>query len=123
VKRSFAIALKRAGIRDFHFHDLSQTMASLAMMSGKIDIATLSKILGQKSLKRSMKYAHLAPAHLQKAVFVMDEVYRVSTDIELAQSNEKGLADESQPFENLVELRGNLTRFASRRDKSPRVLP
>lgn len=76
------------------------------MMSGKIDIATLSKLFGHKSLKQTMKYAHLAPAHLQKAVFVMDDVYRVSTDTKLAQSNEKGLTDESQPFENLVELRG-----------------
>ena len=75
VKHSFNTAVKNAGITDFHFHDLRHTFASLAMMSGKIDIATLSKILGHKSLKQTMKYAHLAPAHLQKAVFVMDEVY------------------------------------------------
>jgi integrase-like protein len=93
-------------IRDFHFHDLRHTFASLAMMSGQIDIATLSKLLGHKSLKMTMKYAHLAPAHLQKAVFVMDEVYNISTGTKLVQSNEKGLAIESQPSENLVELRG-----------------
>ena len=79
VKQSFNTAVKNARITDFHFHDLRHTFESLAMMTGKIDIATLSKILGHKSLKQTMKYAHLAPAHLQKAVFVMDEVYSLPT--------------------------------------------
>jgi integrase len=106
VKHSFASAVKNAGIRDFHFHDLRHTFASLAMMSGKIDIATLSKLLGHKSLKMTMKYAHLAPAHMTKAAFVMDEVYSLPTDTKLTQSNEKGSVNNDQPFENLVELRG-----------------
>ena len=106
VKRSFATALRNAGIRDFRFHDLRHTFASLAMMSGRIDIATLSKILGHKSLKMTMKYAHFAPAYLQKAVFVMDQVLNPPTDTKLALSNEKGLVNDDQPFENLVELRG-----------------
>ncbi len=83
VKRSFNSAVKNAGITDFHFHDLRHTYASLAMMSGKIDIATLSKLLGHKSLKQTMKYAHLAPAHLTKAAHVMDEVYSLPTDTKL----------------------------------------
>ncbi len=109
VKHSYASAVKKAGLQDFHFHDLRHTFASLAMMSGKIDITTLSKILGHKSLKMTMKYAHLAPAHLQKAVFVMDEVYnpqKSPTGTKLVQSNEKGSVNDDQPFENLVELRG-----------------
>ncbi len=110
VKHSFTSAVKDAGLKDFHFHDLRHTFASLAMMSGKIDIATLSKILGHKSLKMTMKYAHLAPAHLQKAVFVMDEVYNLPnnspTGTKLVQSNEKGLASDGQPSDFLVELRG-----------------
>jgi len=62
IKHSFNSAVKRTGIRDFHFHDLRHTYASLAMMSGKIDIAALAKLLGHKSLKMTMTYAHLAPA-------------------------------------------------------------
>ena len=72
VKRVFAEALKKAEIRDFHFHDLRHTFASHAMMSGEIDIATLSKLLGHKSIKMTIRYAHLAPAHLMKAVHVME---------------------------------------------------
>ncbi len=39
----------------------------------------------------------------------MDEVYSLPTDTKLTQSNEKGLTENGQPFDNLVELRGNLT--------------
>ena len=42
-------------------------------MSGKIDIATLSKLSGHKNLKQTMKYAHLSPAHLTKAAHAMDQ--------------------------------------------------
>ncbi len=86
VKRSFKTAAKTAGLTDLHFHDLRHTYASLAMMSGKIDIATLSKLLGHKNLKMTMKYAHLAPTHLTKAAHVMDEVYDLSTSTKLTQS-------------------------------------
>ena len=58
-----------------------------------------------KSLKQD-EVRQPRTAHLQKAVFVMDEVYALQADTKLALSNEKGLANESQPFENLVELRG-----------------
>ena len=48
-------------------------------MTGKTHILTLSMILGHKSLKQTMKCAHLAPAHLQKAIFLMDAVYNLPT--------------------------------------------
>jgi site-specific recombinase XerD len=90
--------LRYAGIAELHFHDLRHAFASLATMSGKINIATLSKILDHKSLEQTMKYAHLSTVQLQKAVFVMDDVYGLPTHTKLAQSNEKGLAIESQPL-------------------------
>ena len=68
------------------------------MMSGQIDIATLSKLLGHKSLKMTMKYAHLAPAHMMKAALVMDEVFSLSTGTKLVQSNKKGSVNIDQPF-------------------------
>ncbi len=106
VKRSFAAALKRAGIRDFHFHDLRHTYASQAMMSGQIDIATLSKLLGHKSLKMTMKYAHLAPAHLTKAANVMDDVFKNLTGTKLVQLNEKGSVNEDQPLDSMERVAG-----------------
>jgi len=93
INHSFNSAVKRAGIRDFHFHDLRHTYASHAMMSGEIEITTLSKLLGHKSFKMTMKYAHLAPAHLTKAAHVMDKVLNPPTGTKLVKLNEKGLSD------------------------------
>ncbi len=90
IQYAFSEALKRAGIKDFHFHDLRHTFASLFMMNGG-DIATLSRLLGHKTLKMTMRYAHFAPAHMQKAVSVMDKVFgktETGTDTKLAQSPE-----------------------------------
>jgi len=77
---------KLAGLRDFHFHDLRHIYASLAVMSGEIDIATLSQLLGHKGLKMTKKYAHFAPDYLTKAAHVMDGVLNIFTDTIVAQS-------------------------------------
>ena len=37
-----------------------------------VDITTLSKLRGHKSLKMTLRYAHLAPSHLVKAVNILD---------------------------------------------------
>ena len=56
---------------DFHFHDLRHTFASHLIMSG-VDITTVSRLLGHKSLKMTLRYSHLAPAHLKNAVNILD---------------------------------------------------
>lgn len=75
VRRSFNTALRKAGIYDFHFHDLRHTFASHLMMAC-VDIATISKLLGHKSLKMTMRYSHLAPKHLTEAVDRLDSALR-----------------------------------------------
>lgn len=71
VKRSFKTALRRAGIRDFHFHDLRHTFASHLVMAG-VDLTTVSRLLGHKTLTMTLRYAHLAPSHMVKAVDILD---------------------------------------------------
>jgi len=78
LKRSFQRACKKAGIRDFHFHDLRHTFASQLVMSG-VDITTVSKLLGHKSLKMTLRYAHLSSAHLEDAVKKIDTIFRPKT--------------------------------------------
>ena len=67
VKHSFTSALKRAGIRDFRFHDLRHTFASNLVMSGA-DIVTVKELLGHKSIKMTMRYSHLSQQHKKEVV-------------------------------------------------------
>lgn len=48
IKRSFNTALRRAEIRDFHFHDLRHTFASHLMMNG-CTLRDVQELLGYKS--------------------------------------------------------------------------
>jgi integrase len=78
VKRSFKTACKRAGITDFHFHDLRHTFASHLVMAG-VDITTVSKLLGHKSLNMTLRYSHLAPSHIKQAVDILDNAINEKT--------------------------------------------
>jgi integrase len=87
VKRSFKTALKKSKIQDFHFHDTRHTFASHLVMAG-VDITTVSRLLGHKSLTMTLRYAHLAPAHMQKAVNILDNALNEKTiSTKLAQFN------------------------------------
>jgi len=71
VKKSFYAACRRAGIKDFRFHDLRHTFASHLVMAG-IDITTVKTLLGHKTLTMTLRYSHLAPSHTQNALSVLD---------------------------------------------------
>lgn len=60
IKRSFRTVLKRAGIKDFHFHDLRHTSASYMVMRGA-SLKAVQEHLGHTSLTMTQKYAHLSP--------------------------------------------------------------
>ena len=67
IKKSFSSALVRAKIPDFVFHDLRHTFASHLVMAG-VDIVTVQKLLGHKTLTMTLRYAHLANAHRINAI-------------------------------------------------------
>jgi len=67
VTNSWRTARKKAGIKDFRFHDLRHTFASWLVMDG-IDIYTVKDLLRHKSIEMTMRYTHLAPEHKQAAV-------------------------------------------------------
>ncbi len=73
LKKSFATACRKAKLDDFHFHDLRHTFASQLVMNG-VDITTVSKLLGHATLTMTLRYAHLAPNHLQNAVEVLSRL-------------------------------------------------
>ena len=67
---AFRSAIRRCGIQlpeGQLTHVLRHTFASHFIMNGG-NILTLQRILGHSSLAMTMRYAHLAPEHLQEAV-------------------------------------------------------
>lgn len=63
--RAWQKALKRAGIKDFRWHDLRHTWASWHVQNGT-PLYDLQEMGGWKSEKMVRRYAHLAPANLAK---------------------------------------------------------
>lgn len=76
IKHSWQTAVKRAGIKDFRFHDLRHTFASQLVMAG-VDIVTVKELLGHKSLIMTLRYAHLAPSHKKKALSILEKTLEI----------------------------------------------
>lgn len=68
LRSTFDGCLKRAGLRDFRFHDLRHSFASHLVMAG-VDIRTVGELMGHKSgLRMTMRYSHLSPEHKLEAI-------------------------------------------------------
>jgi len=74
IKKGFLSALKRAGIEDFHFHDLRHTFGSHLVMQG-VDLKTVQQLMGHKQIKTTMRYSHLSPEYVQEAIKRLDSVW------------------------------------------------
>ncbi len=75
VYRHFKKALKKAGIKDFRFHDLRHCYGSWNAQNG-VDLLPLSKLLGHKDLRMTKRYSHLNTASLLKAVGPLERSYQ-----------------------------------------------
>jgi integrase len=67
TRTAFHMALARAGITGFLFHDLRHTAASHLVMRGGSP-KDVPEILGHADLRMTNRYALLSPAHLRGAV-------------------------------------------------------
>lgn len=63
LRQPWEKALKTAGIRDFHWHDLRHTAASYLAMSG-VSLVEISKILGHRTMQMVSRYSHLSDGHI-----------------------------------------------------------
>jgi integrase len=66
-REAFENAVKRAGIKDFHFHDLRHTCASYLAMNGA-SLLEIAEVLGHKTLAMVKRYAHLTEGHTRSVV-------------------------------------------------------
>lgn len=73
LRRSFRLALKKAGIEDFHFHDLRHTFATRLVQAG-IELYKVQRLLGHKSPMLTQRYAHHYPESLRDGVEVLDRI-------------------------------------------------
>ena len=74
IKKGFSSALKRAGIKDFRFHDLRHTFGSHLVMQG-VGLRTVQQLMGHKEIRMTMRYSHLSPEYVQKAVESLDNLW------------------------------------------------
>lgn len=63
LRTAWEIALKKAEITDFHWHDLRHTAASYLAMSG-VSLVEIAKILGHRTMQMVSRYSHLADEHI-----------------------------------------------------------
>ncbi|MEJ2794952.1 site-specific integrase [Iodobacter sp. LRB] len=63
---AFISARKNAGLENFTFHDLRHEAASI--FAPKMEVATLAKVFGWKTLQMAMRYYHPSPKDLVAAV-------------------------------------------------------
>lgn len=71
LRKSFETALKRAGVKNFRWHDLRHTTASYLAMNGA-SLAEIAEVLGHKTLAMVKRYAHLSQAHTNRVVKSMN---------------------------------------------------
>jgi integrase len=67
VNRSWKGVIAKSKLLDFKFHDLRHTFASKLVQAG-IDLNSVRELLGHSEIGMTLRYAHLAPDGLAKAV-------------------------------------------------------
>ena len=75
VKVAWGQALRRSGVAHITIHNLRDTFATRAVHLG-VDLVTLMHLLGHTSIEMTSKYTHPTPEASKRAVELMDDVYK-----------------------------------------------
>ncbi|MGD0658931.1 MAG: site-specific integrase [Syntrophorhabdales bacterium] len=78
LRAAYDETLAKAGITNFHFHDLRHTFATRLVQNG-VDLYRVQKLLGHKSIAMTQRYAHHYPESLRSSVEVLDACYKSAT--------------------------------------------
>ena len=77
LRRAFRVALKKAKIEDFRFHDLRHTFATRLVQAG-VELYKVQRLLGHKSPMMTQRYAHHYPESIRDGVEILDRIKAVS---------------------------------------------
>jgi integrase len=72
-RSAFELAVRKAGLENFTFHDLRHTFASRLVMAG-VDLPTVKELMGHKDITMTLRYTHLSSDHKQRAVRALERV-------------------------------------------------
>ena len=72
IRNLWERAIKKAGIKDFRFHDLRHSAASYLAMNGA-SLAEIAAVLGHKTLQMVKRYSHLSEQHTANVVSKMND--------------------------------------------------
>lgn len=78
LRSNFKDAVKKAGIKDFRFHDLRHTFATRLVQKG-VKIYDISILLGHKSTIMTQRYAHHCTESLRDCMQVLESDYNLTT--------------------------------------------
>ena len=106
VKASFQVALKKAGITDFKFHDLRHTFASQLVMKG-VDLYTVKELLGHSTVQMTERYAHLKPEKMREAIGKLEKRCLLLDDIGYNKGSKNCSSENDEPGRFSVGNSGN----------------
>jgi integrase len=72
ITKPWLALIDRAGIDNFHFHDLRHHFASRLVQAGA-DLNTVRELLGHSDLKMTLRYAHLAPHNKRRVMDLLNK--------------------------------------------------
>src|SRR6185503_9339821 len=98
LRRALRPATRKAGLQDFHFHDLRHTFATRLVQSG-VDLYKVQRLLGHKSPTMTQRYAHHYPESLRDGVEILDR--RPHRDTKLTTAAGSWKAGVSQVLEEM----------------------
>ena len=78
LRASFYIVLRKAGVKNFRWHDLRHTFATRLAQAG-VDLFKISKLLGHEDISTTQRYAHHCPDSLRDRVEILESDYNLTT--------------------------------------------
>ncbi len=78
LRDNFERAREKAGVKDFHFHDLRHTCATRLVQNGE-ELYKVKEWLGHKTIAMTVRYAHHSPDSLRSGAIILEKCYKSAT--------------------------------------------